>query len=97
MLYSESLPRTNNYIEGFHNAIQWTIKSAPTLCSFIEILKKEENIRRTKIGHFDRGDEFVQKLTSRKVDNNIFRLVQKYNADDKETFLYGIAKAMKLF
>jgi hypothetical protein len=37
------LPRTNNNLEGWHNALQATIKSHPHLLSLIDSLKLEQS------------------------------------------------------
>ena len=46
------LPRANNAVEGFHNALQSSITSThPNLWKLCIALKKEEGLSQTKIAH----------------------------------------------
>ena len=51
------LPRANNSVEGFHNALRSSITSThPNLWKLCKALKAEEVLSQTKIAHVRRGD-----------------------------------------
>ena len=53
------LPRLNNSVEGFHNALRSSVTSMhPHIWKLCTALKKEEGINQTKIAHLRRGDSW---------------------------------------
>ena len=52
-----NLPRSNNSVEGFHNALRSSVTSMhPHIWKLCAALKKEEGISQTKIAYLRRGD-----------------------------------------
>ena len=77
------LPRTNNPIEGFHNAIHSSVTSThPNIWTLIDALKKEETLAQTKLTHLNRGDEPYKKKKYRTVNTRLKNLVDRYSDDD---------------
>ena len=89
------MPRTNNHVEGFHNALRKSItQTHPTIWKLIVGLKKEETLAVTKIVQWERDGE-PNKV--RKTTENLKRLITTYNSEDKLKFLRGVAHNLKVF
>ncbi|QQP42000.1 Putative LOC100898192, partial [Caligus rogercresseyi] len=79
----DKMARTNNSVEGFHNAIQSSITCAhPNLWKVIEFLKKEETLAKKKYIDAFRGD-ITRKTSYNKIDERLHRLVLSYNPSQK--------------
>ena len=51
------MPRTNNHLEGYHNALQSSLSCThPNLWKLIAALKREEQLAQLKKMEFDRGE-----------------------------------------
>ena len=62
------LPRTNNPVEGFHNALNRTLnKENPTLWNVLKAFQDEETQARLKMNHASRGERPKQPAVFRKI------------------------------
>ena len=95
------MPHTNNYIEGFHNALKTSVTNVhPNIWTLITALKKEEVLSTTIITHFNRGDTITKKKKYRDTDQRIRRLLEQYDppiSPNKLQYLRGIAYSLKQF
>ena len=90
--------RTNNSIEGYHNAMQSSITNMhPNLWKLISYLKKEEILARKKKCDLDRGDaEGIKKVYS-DINARLQRQVISYNSEQKRDYLHCIAWNLHTF
>jgi len=83
------LPRTNNYVEGWHRGFNNLLSSChPTIWKFIEAIQKEQSLNEMKINQYIAG--VVESSRKRKRDT-IKQLVDDYENRDKLEYLRGIA------
>ena len=79
------LPRTNNPLEGLHNAVNRAIgKVNPSLFRVIKAFQDEETNARLKLNHAARGDKPKQSKVYHDVNERIFHLVSNYETEGKE-------------
>ncbi|KAG8174187.1 hypothetical protein JTE90_021697 [Oedothorax gibbosus] len=87
----DSLERTNNSVEGWHNAFRLLVGSShPTIWKIIEAFKKQQNVTEVKLVHYGRGDKKFQKKVYARVTKSLFHLVANYDSKDPLKFLSGI-------
>ena len=90
-----NMPRTNNNLEGYHNALQKNItQTHPSVWQLITGLQKEESLSMAKLTEFDRG---VHQSRVTPVTRALQHLIQTYDSGDKIKFLRGCAHNLKLF
>ena len=78
------LPRTNNPLEGLHNAVNKAIgKVNPSLFQVIKAFQDEETNARIKMNHAARGDKPRQTKVYREVNERISHLVSNYETEGK--------------
>ena len=64
-----NIPRSNNAVEGYHNAIRSSVTSVhPNLWKLCGALAKEEAMAQAKIAHFRRGDSVKRKKKYEVID-----------------------------
>ena len=90
------LPRSNNAVEGFHNALQSSITSThPNFWKLCNSLKKEEGLCQTKMAHIRRGDSKSKKKTYQVIDARLKNLVENYEHENCLDFLRAIPRNLK--
>lgn len=63
------LPRSNNAVEGFHNALRLSTTSVhPNIWKLCNSLQKEEGLCQTKVAHINRGDLKTKKKIYQVID-----------------------------
>lgn len=92
-------PRTNNAMEGWHNAIKTCIRHGSTVFEFFEFLKKEEAAAALKIRqHYDAGRPNAPKRKCYKdYDTTMKNLVESYEtykSSEKIEYLKNVAKVV---
>ena len=87
------LPRTNNALEGWHNAFNQSIGHAhPNIWSFIDILKKENALASGTIAQIEAGRPAPpQKRVYRRVNENLRTIFNDYANRDVIEYLRGIS------
>ena len=79
------LPRTNNPVEGFHNALNRTLnKENPTLWNVLKAFQDEETQARLKMNHASRGERPKQPAVFRKINENLYNMVMAYDTEGKK-------------
>ena len=92
------MPRTNNYIEGFHNALRPSVTNVrPNIWSLITALKHEEALSATRIPHRNRGDSVTLKKKYKDADQRTNKLLVQYVLSNETRYLRGIAHNIKHF
>ena len=95
------LPRTNNPVEGFHNALNRTInKENPTLWNVLKAFQDEETHARMKLNHFSRGEKPKQATIFKKINENLYNMVMNYEIEgrkDRIKYLRMITYSLKGF
>ena len=92
------LPRTNNAVESFNSTLQSSVGAYnPNIWKLILALQKEESLVQAKVTHIKRGEEPKRKKKNISLDKRIKVLVEKYNPEDKLTFLRSIAHNLITF
>lgn len=91
-----ALPRTNNSVEGWHNALKNFVGcNHPSLFKFIEAIKKEQAIQENKMVQLNGGVLLEERRKSyRDHDKAIKRVVEsyaEYEDDEKLDYLQSIA------
>lgn len=95
---TNDLPRTNNSVEAWHNTIQNAITCKhPTIWKLIDAIKKEEALALKKKIDFDRGIDVILRHKYKDVNKRLQNAIERYNPNDKITFLRGIAHNMHRF
>ena len=89
-----NLPRSNNFVEGFHNALRSSVTSMHIhIWKLCAALKKEEGISQTKIAHLRRGDRPSRKKTYEVIDVRLKTQVKEYrNGNNFLQFFRDIAR-----
>ncbi|CAF4693073.1 unnamed protein product, partial [Rotaria socialis] len=93
-----NLPRSNNSIEGWHNAFEKRVAIVhPTITKLTEKIRREQSKFEVDIAQIRQGQEpKPKKLKYRKLDERIKRLVDDYENVDLGEYLKGLAVNMSL-
>jgi hypothetical protein len=94
----QGLPKTNNAIEGWHRVFSSLLSAYhPTICKFIEALRKEQGLNETKIERYVAGIQpTVFRRNYRDTARNIEVIVRDYANRNMDNYLRGIAHNFKL-
>ena len=94
----QALPRTNNNVETFHNALNISVSNShPNLWKLILSLKLEESLATAKRVQFERGDTFPRNKKYADISTRIKHIVDKYNTCDHLVYLKSISYTLRLF
>ena len=95
---SANLPRSNNSIEGWHNAFAKRVSIAhPTINKLTDKIRREQSKFEVDIAQTRQGQEpKPKKAVYRKLDERITRLVNDYGNVDLGEYLTGLAANMSL-
>jgi hypothetical protein len=95
---STNLPRSNNSIEGWHNAFATRVSIAhPTITKLTDKIRREQSKFEIDIAQIRQGQEPKPKKASyRKLDERIKRLVDDYSNVDLGEYLKGLAANVSL-
>ena len=96
MRIDSDLPRTNNFIEGWHNGFQSHVgASHPNIYKFLEVLRKEENLTRIKLKQLELG--MVVHTTRRvyvQLHIRLKNITQRFEDVTKINYLRSIAHSL---
>jgi hypothetical protein len=93
----ESLPRTNNSVEGWHNGFQRSLMcSHPSLWRLIEQLQKEEGLQRFSIAQLLAGQSVPTRKVYRTCNARITNVVGDYSNRTRLDYLRSIAHNLTL-
>ena len=93
----ESLPRTNNSVEGWHNGFQRSLMcSHPTVWRLIEHLKKEEGLQRFSMTQALAGQIVPTRKLYRTCNTRISNVVNDYSNRTRLDYLRSIAHNLSL-
>ena len=88
----QQLPRTNNVVEGWHNAFNSSVGcSHPSVSKLFKSLQREQSLQEAKLIKWESGDTIVRSKKSIERDERIQLLVGDYENRDITTYLRGIA------
>jgi hypothetical protein len=95
---STNLPRSNNSIEGWHNAFAKRVSIAyPTINKLTDKIRREQSKFEVDIAQIRQGREpKPKKVAYRKLDERIKRLVDDYSNVDLVEYLNGLAANVSL-
>lgn len=95
---SQNLPRSNNSIEGWHNAFAQRVAIAhPTLVKLVEKIRREQSRFEVNIMQIRQGGEpKPKKKAYRILDERIKRLVDDYRNIDLGEYLRNLAVNISL-
>ena len=93
-----NLPRSNNSIEGWHQAFAQRVSIAhPTINKLTDKIRREQSKFEVDIAQIRQGQEpKPKKLAYRKLDERIKRLVDDYRNVDLGEYLKGLAANMSM-
>ncbi|XP_067619862.1 uncharacterized protein [Eurosta solidaginis] len=88
--------RTNNAIEGWHNAIRNAFGTHPNIFNFINKIKNEQAITETKPQQFPAGGEPYRKRKKKykDFDQRLFNTVNSFEKDERENDLINYMLAI---
>ena len=93
------MPRTNNPVEGFHNALNRAIdKENPTLWNVLKAFQDEETQSRLKMNHASRGERPKQSTIYKRINENLYNMVMNYEPEgskDRMKYLRMITYCLK--
>lgn len=93
----ESLPRTNNGVEGWHNAFQRSLMcSHPSVWRLIEHLQKEEGLQKFAITQLLAGQVVKARKVYRVCNERISNIVKDYSNRTVVDYLRSIAHNLSL-
>ena len=93
----ESLPRTNNSVEGWHCGFQSSLQcSHPTLWKLLEQLKRENELHKLTVVQLLSGQTYRPKLVYRITNERISNVVADYGNRTFIEFLRGITHNLHL-
>ena len=82
------LPKSNNSVEGFHNALRYSITSThPNLWKLLLDLKTEIGLSEKTFIDRERGDEPGRKKKYRKLDQRINNQLVRFDSDKGDVLL----------
>lgn len=92
-------PRTNNAVEGWHNALNHiSSASHPNVYPFVKIIKKDMDNSRIKIIQYESGHESQpRKTTYRKFDERVRNAVIRADNDTMLEYMKKIARMMHFY
>ena len=95
----QNLPRTNNYLEGWHNRLSGMLNSAhPSIWECIDVLKKDSALNHMLMAQMVAGaPPPLQKRVYRDVNTSIQALLQGYQLANVIAFLRGISYNLAAF
>ncbi|CAF4231708.1 unnamed protein product [Rotaria magnacalcarata] len=95
---SANLPRSNNSIEGWHNAFAKRVSIAhPTITKLTDKIRREQSKFEVDIAQIRQGQEpKPKKATYRKLDDRIKRLVDDYHNVHLVDYMNGLAANVSL-
>ena len=95
---SANLPRSNNSIEGWHNAFAKRVSIVhPTINKLTDKIRREQSKFEVDIAQIRQGREpKSKKVAYRKLDERIKRLVDDYPNVDLVEYLNGLAANVSL-
>lgn len=87
------LPRTNNSVEGWHNALRSFIgHSHPNIFKFIDNIKSEQSLQEMKISQISASQEAPpSKKKYTLLDERIKKIALKYERNKVEEYMRSIA------
>lgn len=93
-----NLPRSNNSVEGWHNAFANRVAVAhPTIKKLAEKIRREQSKFEVDIAQILQGHQpKPRKACYRKLDERIMRLVHDYNSSQIHQYLKNIAVNISL-
>lgn len=81
----ESLPRTNNYIEGWHNRINSSFMNPhPNIYKFIRKLKEEMDLIFVQIIEQNKGIQIYKSKKYKQIDSNIINLYNEMTSINEQ-------------
>ena len=87
-----TVPRTNNVVEGWHNASNYSVGcSFPSLTKLFKSLQREHSLQEAKLIKWESGDTMVSSKKLIEREEHIQLFVGNYYNRDKTTYLRGIA------
>jgi hypothetical protein len=95
---SSNLPRSNNSIEGWHNAFATRVSIAhPCVSKLAEKIRREQSKFEVDIAQLRQGQEpKPKKVSYRKLDEKIKRLVDDYQNNNISEYLKNLALNLSL-
>lgn len=86
------LSRTNNAVEGWHNAFQSSIGcSHPNINKFFKYLQREQSLQEANLIKWETGATVKKSKRSITTNERILKVVSEYGTRDIMTYLKGIA------
>ena len=86
------LARTNNNVEGWHNAFKSTVVSShPSFCKLSLFLQREQSLQEAVLAKWEAGETKKRSKHSIARDARILALVADYESRDTLSYLKGIA------
>ena len=84
----DKITRTNNAVEGWHNAFQSSIScSHPSFPKFVKLLQREQGIQDVKYAKWEGGNFPLPSKLSIKREQRLNNLVSEYSNRDLLTYL----------
>lgn len=94
--FNNNMPRTNNSIEAYHNALQSSLScSHPNIWMLISALKKEESLSKTKVMQFEVGRPIQRQKRYKDKNVRLENIVSRYDPENKVKFLKCIGHNLK--
>ena len=85
--------RTNNYVEGWHNAFQTIVSvSHPTLSKLLTVLQREQSLQEATLAKWEAGEVKIASRTMQERNERLQTLVSSYEERETLSHLKGIAK-----
>lgn len=89
----DGMARTNNSVEGFHNALQSSVTNMhPNIWKLIALLKKEDTLAAKKKTDLEQGHKVYQRNRYTSINIRLQRQLLSYNKEEKLSFLKNVAR-----
>ena len=87
----ESIPRTNNFVEAWHNAFSKMLKSHPLVYKLVDWLRKEQVLAAEKVVFAKTGVRHTRKPEYVKLDERLKALIEVYEKNNFEEYFENLS------
>ena len=90
----DCLPRTNNFVEAWHNAFSNMLISHPSVYTLVDMFRKEQKKSEENIVKLETGIRYKRKPKYILMDERINEIVKTYSLDNFDNFYDNLSSIL---